>query len=167
MSLTLSTLEDSENEALDVIEQVLDSSDWEFERDETGAIQCVALTKWGDMGALFAFRPDPAALHFSLTVDVKPQAARQTLVRELVLAVNERLWLGHFDYWTEESVILFRHTIPLTGRAAPSLGEVHAVVTAALEAVERFVPAFNFVVWAGKSPEEALAAVMFETDGEA
>ena len=29
------------------------------------------------------------------------------------------------------------------------------------------VPAFNFVVWAGKSAEDAVAAVIFETQGEA
>ena len=34
-------------------------------------------------------------------------------------------------------------------------------------AVDRFVPAFNFLIWAGKSPEEAMDAAMFETDGEA
>jgi hypothetical protein len=29
------------------------------------------------------------------------------------------------------------------------------------------VPAFNFLIWAGKSPREAIDAVMFETQGEA
>ncbi|MGH6959444.1 MAG: YbjN domain-containing protein, partial [Dongiaceae bacterium] len=32
---------------------------------------------------------------------------------------------------------------------------------------ERFFPAFQFVLWGGKSPEEALAAAMLETVGEA
>lgn len=167
MSLSLSTHADPENEALDVIEQVLELTDWEFERDETGAVQCVANTKWGDMGALFACRREPAALHFSMTLDVKPQTAKQGVIRELVLAMNERLWLGHFDYWVEDHVILFRHALPLAGRVSPTQGEIHSVIAAAAEAVERFVPAFNFVIWAGKTPSEALEAVMFETDGEA
>jgi hypothetical protein len=37
----------------------------------------------------------------------------------------------------------------------------------AIEAAERYYQAFQFVVWAGKSPEEAMAAASFETVGEA
>ncbi|MEO0882651.1 MAG: YbjN domain-containing protein [Pseudomonadota bacterium] len=167
MSLTTLTFETDENETVEAIEQALAHTDWDYERDDSGGIQCIASTRWGEIGALFAVREEPAALHFSMTLDVKPQAARQSVIGELILSINERLWLGHFDYWMEDHVILFRHTIPLLGRAAPSPNEVHAVMSAGLEAVERFVPAFNFVIWAGKSPSEALAAVMFETDGEA
>ncbi|MEM9669330.1 MAG: YbjN domain-containing protein [Pseudomonadota bacterium] len=167
MSLTTLTIEDNEDEVLEAIEQALAHTDWDYDRDESGGVQCIASTRWGEIGALFAARQEPSALHFSMTLDVKPQAARQSVIGQLILAINERLWLGHFDYWIEDHVILFRHTIPMGGRVAPTAGEIHAVITAGLEAVERFVPAFNFVIWAGKSPEEALAAVMFETDGEA
>jgi hypothetical protein len=36
-----------------------------------------------------------------------------------------------------------------------------------MDAVNMFVPAFNFVIWAGKSPAEALQGALFETSGEA
>ena len=37
----------------------------------------------------------------------------------------------------------------------------------ALEACERYYQAFQYVLWAGKSPEDALAAIMLETQGQA
>jgi hypothetical protein len=37
----------------------------------------------------------------------------------------------------------------------------------ALDASERYFPAFQFVVWAGKPAREALDAAMFETHGHA
>jgi hypothetical protein len=37
----------------------------------------------------------------------------------------------------------------------------------ALEACERYYQSFQFVVWAGKSSEDALAATMLETEGQA
>ena len=37
----------------------------------------------------------------------------------------------------------------------------------ALDACERYFPAFQFVVWAGKTAREAIDAAMFETAGEA
>ena len=52
-------------------------------------------------------------------------------------------------------------------RVAPEPGEIAAVLAAALDAADQFLPAFNFVVWAGKTPAEAMAAVLFETAGEA
>jgi hypothetical protein len=41
------------------------------------------------------------------------------------------------------------------------------MVDIALTECERFYPAFQFVTWGGKSPEEAMAAALVETVGEA
>lgn len=164
----VASLQNEENHDLfETLEHVLGGLGWQFDREGFDAVQCIAPTRWGEMGCLFANRSEPAALHFSLTLDVKPQAARKAIIGELVMMMNERLWLGHFDYWIDDEVILYRHAMPLAGRLAPGIGEVQAVLSAALEAAEQFVPAFNFVIWAGKSPAEAMAAAMFETDGEA
>ena len=67
----------------------------------------------------------------------------------------------------DDAVILFRHTLPMLDRSEPEAGEVRAVIAAATDAINMFVPAFNFVIWAGKTPREAMDAAMFETDGEA
>jgi hypothetical protein len=153
--------------ALDVVEQTLVAADWACERTEEGAIHCAASTRWGECGGLFTWRNEPASLHFSLTVDVRAQQGRKIAINDLVCRINERLWLGHFDYWPDEGVAVFRHTIPMLDRIAPEPGEIAAVIAAALDAADQFLPAFNFVVWAGKSPAEALEAAMFETVGEA
>lgn len=167
MALYQSRTTETALEALDFIEEHLEANGWQHERDEDDAVQCICPTRWGDMGALFALRRDPDALHFSVTLDVKPQPGKAQAIAQLVMMVNERLWLGHFDYWAEESVILFRHALPMLDRDVPSGGEIRALMAAAVDSCERFVPAFNFLIWAGKSPEEAMSAAMFETLGEA
>jgi hypothetical protein len=45
--------------------------------------------------------------------------------------------------------------------------QCEALLTAAVDACERYFPAFQFVVWAGKSAREALDAAMFDTSGQA
>ncbi|MEM7492377.1 MAG: YbjN domain-containing protein [Pseudomonadota bacterium] len=168
MSLSLSQSEQQSIDALELIESCLAEAGWDYQRDEDDqSLQCIAATRWGDMGALFANRAEPPALHFSITLDVKPTAARRLQIAELVMMANERLWLGHFDFWAEEQVIIFRHALPMLDRAEPDTGEVRAVLAAGLDAVNMFVPAFNFVIWAGKTPQEAMEAAMFETAGEA
>ena len=153
--------------AMDVVEQTLLAADWACERSEEGMIHCASMTKWGEFGGMFAWRDEPASLNFSLTLDLRAPNAKQSAISELLRKINERLWLGHFDYWNDEGVAVFRHTIPMFDRIAPDPGEIAAVLMAALEAADQFLPAFNFVVWAGKSAEEAVAAVVFETHGEA
>ncbi|MEO0982412.1 MAG: YbjN domain-containing protein [Pseudomonadota bacterium] len=167
MSLDLSRSFEAELDPLAVIEDALEAGGWAHERDDGDAVQCVAPTRWGDMGALFASREEPAAIHFSVTLDVKPQANRKAAIAELIAFMNERLWLGHFDYWSEEGVILFRHALPMLDRDEPTEGEIRSLMAAAIDAADRFVPALNFVIWAGKSPREAIEAALFETEGEA
>lgn len=167
MSLNLDRSLEFEADPLDIVEVVLEALGWPSDRDDEGTLQVVAETRWGDMGALFAYRPEPSAIHFSLTLDVKAMAAKRSAIAELVMLANERLWIGHFDFWAEDGVIIYRYTFPMEGRDEVTQGEVRAVLAAAVSAADRFMPAFNFLVWAGKSPREAMEAVMFETHGEA
>lgn len=153
--------------ALDVVEQTLLAADWACERSDENVIHCASQTKWGEFGGMFVWRGEPASLNFSLTLDLRAPDVKQGAISELLRKINERLWLGHFDYWNGEGVAVFRHTIPMLDRIAPDPGEIAAVLAAALDAADQFLPAFNFVVWAGKSAEEAVAAVIFETAGEA
>lgn len=167
MSLELSEEFETDHGALDSAEQMLETAGWPHERSDEVTIQCIAPTRWGEMGGLFTYRQEPASVHYSVTLDVRPLPGRRAALAELVMMVNERLWIGHFDYWQDEGVILYRHALPLVDRSEPTQGEVSQIMAASVEAVERFIPAFNFLIWAGKSPAEALEAAMFETEGEA
>jgi len=167
MSLSHPQYIDATDDTLTLIEDFLETNSWPHEREEDDAVQCIVPSRWGEMGGLFALRHDPPALHFSVTLDTKPLIARKAAIAELVMMMNERLWLGHFDYWAEEGVILFRHALPMLDRECPTGGEIRSIMAAAVDAIDRFVPAFNFVVWAGKTPREAIDAAMFETKGEA
>ncbi len=168
MGLTVENTQTQRAETMEVVESCLAVAGWDFQRDEDDeSLQCIAASRWGDMGGMFAARSEPPALHFSITLDVKPTSARRAQIAELVMMANERLWLGHFDYWAEEGVIIFRHALPMLDRTEPQTGEVRAVMAAGLDAVNMFIPAFNFVIWAGKTPSEAMEAAMFETAGEA
>lgn len=168
MSLTVETVQSEEIDPMELVESCLAVAGWDFQRDEDdGTLQCIASSRWGDMGGMFAARTEPPALHFSITLDVKPTEARRPQISELVMMANERLWLGHFDYWTDDGIVIYRHALPMLDRLEPEAGEVRAVLAAGLDAINMFVPAFNFVIWAGKTPQEALEAALFETAGEA
>jgi hypothetical protein len=48
-----------------------------------------------------------------------------------------------------------------------SFEQAESIAEAALEECERFYPVFQFVLWGGKSPGEAISAALIETAGEA
>ena len=64
---------------------------------------------------------------------------------------------------------MFRHATLLDGQDELTLApdQAEAVVDAAIGELDRFYPVFQFVMWGGKSPAEAIAAAMVETHGEA
>jgi hypothetical protein len=81
--------------------------------------------------------------------------------------VNEQLWVGHFDLWTQDGLVMFRHALVLAGGVEATSMQCQALLSSALESCEGYFPAFQFVVWAGKTARTALDAAMFETSGEA
>ena len=107
------------------------------------------------------------ALHLACAFDFKIGERPKNEIMRLLALVNEQLWLGHFDLWQAEGVIMYRNALLLTEGMEAGTGQLEAMLAAAVEACERYYQAFQFVIWAGKTPEDALAAVLFETHGEA
>jgi hypothetical protein len=83
--------------------------------------------------------------------------------------VNEQLWLGHFELWSGSGLIVFRHAALVDSGDGDGLSfeQAESIVEAAIEECERFYPVFQFVLWGGKSPSEAIAAALIDTAGEA
>jgi hypothetical protein len=110
---------------------------------------------------------DIQALHLACAFDLKAAPPRRSELAELIARVNEQMWVGHFDYWGKDGLIMFRHALMLAGGVGTSDGQCEAVLGLAIDACERYYSAFQFVVWGGKTAREALEAAMFETSGEA
>ncbi len=92
---------------------------------------------------------------------------RRVEVQQLIASMNEQMWVGHFDLWSKDGMVMFRHALVLAGGIEPSGEQCQSVLNTAMDSCERYFPAFQFVLWAGKPAREALDAAMFETSGEA
>ena len=88
---------------------------------------------------------------------------------ETIGLVNEQLWIGHFELWSSSGILLYRHAALIDGeeQGTMSLSAAELLVESAIDECERFYPVFQFVLWGGKTPKEALEAAMVETQGEA
>src|SRR3546814_11720607 len=88
------------------------------------------------------------------------------------VSITEQPWLVHFGMWSADWLVRFLHAAMLEceydeGEEQLSLDHAQAVVEAAIDCCERYYPVFQFVLWGGKSPSDALAASLVETVGEA
>lgn len=152
---------------VDTIETVAALNDWAFERSTEDEITISVAGNWCDYHVSFSWMEDVEALHLACAFDLKVLEPRKTEVVRLLALVNEQMWMGHFDLWSKEGVVMFRQSLLLAGGSEASSAQIEAMLANALENCERYYQAFQFVVWAGKSAAEALATAMFETAGEA
>ena len=152
---------------LDVVERIAAINDWSFERAGDDEITMLVGGKWSDYQVSFTWMHDIEALHLACAFDLKVPEPRRAEVLALIALINEQLWVGHFDMWTKDGIVMFRHALLLAGGVEVAGRQCEALLDAALDTSERYFQAFQFVVWAGKPAREALDAAMFETSGEA
>ncbi len=152
---------------LDVVERLASGHDWSFERAGDDEITILVTGRWTDYQLSYTWMNELEALHLACAFDLKVPERRQVEVQALISMINEQLWIGHFDLWTQQGLVMFRHALVLTGGVEASGQQCESLLSTALDCCERYFSAFQFVVWAGKGAKEALAAAMFETSGEA
>ncbi len=152
---------------IDVIEQIVSANDWAFERpnDEEMAVQLPG--RWSDLNFYVSWEEALTTMQFTLSLQMRVPSIKRPLVHELLAMINDKVWMGHFTVWQDEGLLVYRHALPLRDTEGPSHGQMEDLIQNALDEVERFFPAFQYVVWGGKSPSEAMEAAMIETVGQA
>lgn len=152
---------------VDMIEQVAALNDWAFERSGEDEISISIGGSWCDYHVSFSWMEELESLHLACAFDLKVTEPRKTEIVRLLALINEQMWMGHFDLWSRENMIMFRQSLLLAGGAEASSAQIEGMLANALECCERYYQAFQFVVWAGKSASEAVNTALFETAGEA
>ncbi len=152
---------------LDVVERVAGSNGWAFERAGEDEITLLVTGKWSDYQVSYTWMFDIEALHLACAFELKVPERCRSEVQLLISMINEQLWVGHFDLWLQDGLVMYRHALVLAGGVEASGRQCEALLGTALDSCERYFPAFQFVVWAGRPAREALDAAMFETQGQA
>lgn len=167
MSLLHAAFHHSAPNPLDETEQMLIERDISYERPCDHEVLADTEGQWCNYRLWFNFDDSVGVLVFSCAFDLRiPPKARETLY-PLLVKLNEKLWLGHFDMTSEDGTILFRHSLLTQTSAAIKQDQLGALLEIATSECDRFYPALQSVLWGGGSVDEALAAALFDTAGEA
>lgn len=152
---------------IDLVEEIVIANDWAHDRASEDELIVEITGRWCDYRLYFLWQEELTALHFSCGFDLKVPKRRRGPLYELLALANERLWLGHFDLSSEDNQPTFRHAVPLRGARGAAVEQLEDLVDVALNECERFYPAFQYVVWGGKNPAEAVTAACLDPIGEA
>ena len=152
---------------LDLLEELASANNWPFDRFSDSELMLDVTGQWCDYHVCVVWHEDLSAVLFSCHFEHRVPADKRGQANQLLAAVNERLWLGHFELSPEEGVPQFRHTLPLRGVTGASVEQLEDLLDTALMESERFYPALQLVVWAGQSVAQAIEQAIFEPVGEA
>lgn len=152
----------AEHKPIDVVENVITAQEWTYARQGETAIGVKAPGQWCEFSLYFAWNQELSAMNFMCAFDMRVPPEKRTSVSELLTEVNERLWFGHFGLWREENLTMFRHVLLFKDSDGPSSSQIAELVNKALAECNRFYPAFQYVIWGGKSATDAIALALVD-----
>jgi len=152
---------------LDLVEEILSANEWNFDRSSYDELVVDCGGRLGAYQLRFAWSAEVSAIHFSCFTDLRVPPQRRLPVYELLAMINARMWLGHFELALADDTPTFRHAVLLRGANGASVEQLEDMVDHALAECERYYTAFQFVIWGGKDPSEAIAASLLDPVGEA
>ncbi|MBY0406382.1 MAG: YbjN domain-containing protein [Rickettsiales bacterium] len=152
---------------LDLAELVIMDRDWVFDRPADGELIAEVNGAWCNYRIWFTWAEDSGGLTLTCAMDGKFPKASATKIHSLLATINEKIWLGHFSIASEDTSVVFRHSLLLRDGVGTSAEHLQDLLDIAISECERFYPAFQSVVWGGKSAAEAIEIALFETIAEA
>ncbi len=153
---------------IDLVENIFSNKSFEFERRSLNEVVVEVQGKWNNMLLFFAWEENMHCLHMSCLMDIQSTIEDRSKIFELLALANEDLWVGHFSYWTEQNMPVFKHSILLNEEEENSLfGKISQIIDIAIKECERMYPVFKVVLTKGMNPRQALYPMLMETVGQA
>jgi len=167
MTDTSEIFEDVSN-PLDCVEDILGNQEWTFTRHHIDELSVQVKGTLGLYRLTFVWQEDSSALQFFCEYDMQiPSACRDVTARALC-AINERLWLGHFDLPASSQTPIFRHTSLFRGWTQTSNADhVEDLVEIALETCERYHNLFSMLSSSVAIDDKVLTLMLADQAGAA
>ena len=153
---------------IDIVEDIFTAKSYVLERRSAEEVAIEVQGKWNNMLLFFSWEENLRCLHLSCLMNIETTIEDRSKVFELMALVNEELWLGHFSYWTEQNMPVFKHAILLDDDDFSRIeSKIAQVIEIAIKECERMYPIFNVVLTKGMDPKQALYPLSMTTLGNA
>jgi hypothetical protein len=141
---------------LDDIEKLAARKGWDRSRLDERELNIYRQIRGADVQVSVTYLGKEDALHFAFGFQMKIPKRRIAETRHLASLVNERIWLGHFALYPDDSYVLFRATHIVTSQDSID-APCELLVLYGLRACEIYLPSFEQVARHNYKSEQALA----------
>ena len=152
---------------IDVVEHILNRQAYELERRSRNEVVVEIKGRWNEMLLVFSWEESMHCLHVSCLINIEDQQKDHNKIFELLALINDDLWVGHFSYWTEQKMPVFRYSLFYNPDNKDFSIQLTHVMDIAVKECERMYPVFNVVLTKGMEPRQALYPMLLETLGQA
>ncbi|ARC88179.1 YbjN domain-containing protein [Rhodovulum sp. MB263] len=167
MSYTEDYLLSDEIHPIDLVETLASHHDWEFDRVTDDQIAMAVVGQWRTYSITLAWSAFDETLRLVCTFEMEPPPERLPVLYETLNATNDMCWAGAFTFWHDQRLMVWRHGLMLSGGQTASPEQIDQLIQAAVSSCERFYPAFQLVVWADRTPANALQVAIADAYGRA
>ena len=143
---------------IDTIEYLFARDNISLDRRKYNELVAEVQGKWDNMLIFFAYEEHMRCLHLSCLLNIETATVDRSKMFELLALLNENLWIGHFAYWSEQKMPIFKHSIILQDSEELFAEKINKIIELAIMECERVYPIFNAVMRQNVSPMQAIYA---------
>ncbi|WP_298260676.1 YbjN domain-containing protein [uncultured Litoreibacter sp.] len=152
---------------IDLVETLAAHHEWEFDRIAEDQIAMAIEGQWRTYSITLAWSDYDETLRLVSTFEMEPPSDKLPALYEVINRANDTCWTGAFTYWEAQRLMVYRYGLVLSGGRDAGPDQVDKMLSAAVQASERFYPAFQLVCWGDRSPQDAMNVAIAEAYGRA
>ena len=167
MSLWENSILTDEIHPIDIVETLAEHHSWEFDRVTDDQIAMSVAGSWRAYALTLAWSPGDATLRLICTFELDPPESRMDALMTVLNEANDLCWGGAFTWWAGQRLMVWRYGLILSGDQVAAPEQIDQMIRTAVEACERFYPAFQMVAWADRAPDNAIRLAIARGYGRA
>ena len=152
---------------IDIVETVANHYEWDFDRLADDQIAMTVDGQWRSYSLTLAWSPGEELLRLICTFEMDPPEDRLPMLYEGLNRANDEVWEGAFTFWSDQKLMVWRYGLVLAGENLATPEQIDEMIGNAVEACERFYPAFQLLGWANTTVKDALDIAMGAAYGRA
>lgn len=152
---------------IDIVETVAAHRDWDFDRLADDQIAMTVQGQWRSYSLTLAWSPCDEVLRLICSFEMDPPPARLPVLYEVLNLANDQVWDGGFTFWAPQKLMVWRYGLVLAGEVLAGPEQIDRMIGAAIEACERFYPAFQLACWGDAAAQAAMDVALSAAYGRA
>ena len=166
MSSNFTNLTDSKYNPINLLEEIIISKNWVFERPIEDEIYIEVPTKYSNLIIQVTWLKDRGRIEIKSFFYNKMDFSSNNEIYKLLNLINNKIDYGHFII-NENKYPTFKNSIIIKDQMNIKFDLLREILNYAILESEKFFPILQLVLWGGKKAEEAILFFDFKTEGKA